>query len=1087
MALLDAVRGTEEEIVFPSTVSNDITTRSSRGDAEVYPAAEAQASDDIALLTGTYALAVEKTPLDNRHTVEAGQTVPWTLRFTNTGSGYLTVDGLVDTLPASLDVDFSEEPIFSTSEGGRLSLEPTYRYDAATRQLSFEWPEGAARMAPGESYSLTLGIVLKPGLRQGERATNAFTVTTAQPLSACTNTSGNGQGVLPGRAENACGTTNYVEPVPGASLAVYKGVKGEVDGELVDGAVNTANAAASCYTDAEGYFRTPCAANTVVGATDAWKLETVNSGTDPYTSLVVAEPLPVPGDVMLATGSSRGSTFRPILDGAAGLQIDAPEGTTILWQVSTGEDVCVGSDGRAWRDDPTCSADSWTDAAAFTGDWAEVTGLRVQFDFRTAAGGVLAPGAGVTIRYQTVNAPATEADPSRAPVEVPVEDQFAWNQFGAHAVLQSGRTLDRAPVKAGVTLVAGELDVAKVVEGEAAAYAPDEFLVDVSCTAAGASLDLGSQATLSVSPDAPATVTGIPLGAQCTVDEQGEVGAFGETRRSGLPATVDILQPGDAPQEQRVTVTNAYDFGSLRIAKEVDTAATVGAFGPFGFELACTTSTGLAVQLAEADRAFTLAAGETRTITGAIPVGATCDVTEVDSDDAASVAITGDGVEDAGDGTARVRVGADRNALVTNRYEAGTLSVLKTVTGDGAADYGDGPFAVRVVCTYGGETVLTQDALAITPDVPTQVDAVFPAGTVCEVSETQTGGATEHTDPPAVTITGPEGDEPLGAVTALVANDFRTGELAIEKQREGDGVAEFGAGPFQAQASCTWQKDGETLTVPLADNGVVTLDEAGDYRAAIAGIIVGAECAVTETDPGLATQITMAPADGTATIAEPAEGVQSATVVIVNRFDVGQLQIEKVAEQNRAQVGDEVTYVISVRNTGQIPAIDAVVSDLLPEGAVVVDTEGRIDGRTIVWTVAEIPVGEAVELPVTVRYDAPGEYVNSASVANPAGPWRPVEVDGACADDPTRSCAPVTVTAPPADPTDPDGQAPSDGTGDADGAGGGAGDTGDADGGDGALAVTGATVGAGLAIGVALLMLGAAMVLTVRRRRHGSH
>ncbi|WP_309069658.1 DUF5979 domain-containing protein, partial [Microbacterium sp.] len=701
VALRDAVRGTDEEIVFPSTVSNDITTRSSRGDADVYPAVEDRASDDIALLTGTYALSVEKTPLDNRHTVEAGQTVPWTLRFTNTGSGYLAVDQLVDTLPASLDVDFSEEPVYSTSEGGRLSLEPTYSYDAATRKLSFEWPAGATRMAPGESYSITLGIVLKPGLRQDERATNGFVVTTAQPLSACTNTSGNGQGVQPGRAENACGTTNYVEPVPGASLAVYKGVKGEVNGELVDGAVNTTNAGGSCFADAEGYYRTPCAANTVVGATDAWKLETINSGTDPYTSLVVAEPLPVPGDVMLATGSSRGSTFRPILDGAAGLQIDAPEGTTIVWQVSTGDDVCVGADGRAWRDDPTCSADSWTDATAFSGDWSEVTGLRVQFDFRTAAGGVLAPGAGVTVRYQTVNAPATEEDPSRAPIEVPVEDQFAWNQFGAHAVLQSGRTLDRAPVKAGVTLVAGELDVAKVVEGEAAAYAPAEFRVDVSCTAAGTSLDLGPQATLSVAPDRPATVTGIPLGAECTVDEQGEVGEFGETRRSGLPATVRILQPGDAPDEQRVTVANAYDYGSLRISKAVDTAATVGGFGPFGFELSCTTSTGLAVQLAETDRAFTLAAGETRTITaGTIPVGSTCDVTEIDSDEAASVSITGEGVQDAGDGTAQVRVGADSSALVTNRYEAGTLSVLKTVTGDGAADYGDGPFAVRVVCSY---------------------------------------------------------------------------------------------------------------------------------------------------------------------------------------------------------------------------------------------------------------------------------------------------------------------------------------------------------------------------------------------------
>jgi uncharacterized repeat protein (TIGR01451 family) len=1024
--LRDTVRGSDEQIVFPRTIGNDILTRSSRSDADLYPAAEATASDDIALLTGTYALDVAKTPLDNRHTVEAAQTVPWTLTFTNTGSGYLTVEHLVDTLPESLEPDFSEDPAYSRSEGGRLSLEPTYTYDPATRTIAFEWPDGGARMSPGESYSITLGIVLQPGLGQAERATNRFVVNTAQPLSACTNTSGNGQGVLPGIPADECGTTNFVEPIPGASLATSKGVKGEVDGELVDGAVNTVNPTGPCLTDDEGYYRAPCAANTVVGATDAWKLSAVNSGTEPYTSLVLAEPLPTPGDVMLATGSPRGSTFRPIFDGGSGLQIEAPEGTTFSWQVTTGDDVCVGSDGRAWRDDPTCSADVWVPADAFTGEWSEVTGLRVVLEFATTAAGVLAPGGSVTVRYQTVNSPATDGDSDLAPVDAPVIDEFAWNQFGAHAVLQSGATLERAPVKAGVTLTAGSLEVTKVIEGDAAGYAPDEFLVDVSCTVAGAVVNLGDQATQRLTaPDGlTARVTGIPLGADCTVDEQGDVGAYGETSRVGVPADFRILYPGaEAHETQRVTVTNLYDFGSLSIEKAVDTAATVGAFGPFDFELACTTAAGRAVQLPDADRAFALQAGDIHVVTaGTIPVGSVCDVAEVGSDEAASVVISGEGVEDAGDGTARVSVGADSRALVTNAYDAGTLSVLKTVTGDGAADYGDGPFAVRVMCTYDDQTVFSQDELPVTPDVPALVDAVFPAGTVCEVSETRTGGATAHTDPPAVTIMGPQGDELVGSVTALVANDFRTGELAIEKRREGDGVAEFGAGPFTARVACTWEKDGQMLAVPLPDGGVVTLDEAGDYRAAVAGIIVGAECVVEETDAGLATTVTMAPADGTVTISEPVEGEQLATVVIVNRFDVGQLEVEKVAESREIRVGETVTYVVSVRNTGQIPATDAVVTDRLPDGATLVGTEGRVDGRTVVWTVDEIPAGGTVSLEVAVRYDEAGDYVNSATVQNPAGPWRPVDAIGDCDGDPEYSCAPVTVTAPPEPtpgPTDP--------------------------------------------------------------------
>jgi len=244
----------------------------------------------------------------------------------------------------------------------------------------------------------------------------------------------------------------------------------------------------------------------------------------------------------------------------------------------------------------------------------------------------------------------------------------------------------------------------------------------------------------------------------------------------------------------------------------------------------------------------------------------------------------------------------------------------------------------------------------------------------------------------------------------------------------------------------------------------------------------------------------MAPSDGTVTILELAEGVQPATVVIVNRFDVGQLEIEKVAESRVAQVGDEVTYLITVRNAGQILADDVLVSDLLPEGAVLVDTEGTADGRTIRWTIPTIEVGEVAELSVTVRYDAAGEYVNSAAVSNPAGPWRPVEVDAACTDDVTRSCAPVTVEAPPQpEPTPPGVPAPGDGepgggdsgdgTGDS-GAGGDADPDAHADNGGGVaqgdLAATGGSASIPLAIGIALLALGAVTMAAVRRRRHRS-
>lgn len=1015
--LLDAVRGTGEPVPFPSTVENAIDTTASRADSELYAPATAEASDDLELRTGTYALDVAKAPADNLHTVEAATVVPWTLRFTNSGSGYLTIDRLVDTLPTSLDPDFATEPVYRTSNGGTLSTDVNFTYDQQTRSVTFTWPDDVRRMAPGESFEITLGIVLKPGLSQGQRATNQFVVTTAQQLAACTNTSNNGQGVLPGLGASECGTTNFVEPIPGASLATFKGVKGEIDGSLVDGAVNVITPRGPCITDAEGYYRSPCAANTVIGATDGWKLEAVNSGTLPYTSMTLVEPLPFAGDRMLATGGSRGSTYRPILDSAAGLDIAAPDGATVHWQVSTDAAVCTGGGSSTWSADPTCAGNSWIDSTAFDGDWAEVTGLRVLIDFSTTAGGVLAPGGTITVRYQTVNTPASDAAPELAPVDVPVTGNLAWNQFGAQAVLTDRTTLRRAPVKAGVTLVGGPLEVRKAITGDAAAYAPDQVLIDLACVAAGATLDLGDSAQLALteSGDWTASVDGIPLGADCTITEQGPVGEFGETSRTGSPATIEIRQTmgdGTVPAAQAAVVTNGYDFGSLSITKAVETAATVGEFGPFAFALQCTTLLGEEVALEASDRSFTLLDGSTHTVTpGTIPVGAECEVTETDADGADETSYSGTGVADAGDGTAIVTVAAETDVAVTNRFEAGTLAILKTVTGDGAADYGDGPFTAAVRCTYGDQPVYGHDGLPIVPEVPTLVDAVFPVGTVCEVSEVLTGGATDHENPPAIVIAGPEGDESIGAVTALVANDFRVGELELIKERIGDGVEEFGAGPFEAEVVCTWQKNGETLTVPLAGGGLVTLSEESDYRATISGILAGAECAVAESDAGLATHTTLEPDDGIVTILDPLLEQEPVTVVITNRFDVGQLSLDKTVDRGTATVGDDFTYTVTVRNTGQIDATDLTVTDVLPAGASFVnaDPAAKVDGSRVVWLLAELPVGGTAAFTITVRYAATGHYVNTATVTNPDGPWRAVEVQHACTDASDASCAAVSV------------------------------------------------------------------------------
>ncbi|RWZ68291.1 DUF11 domain-containing protein [Labedella populi] len=1001
--LLDTVRGSGEEIPFPSVIDNAIDVVSERtDDPEIYASAAAEASDTIALETGTYQLDVEKSPAGNMHTVSPGESTPWTLEFTNTGSGFLTVDEFVDTLPAELSFD-QVPPVYEASEGGTLPMEVEHRYDAATHQLSFSWPDGS-RMRPGETFRITVGLVLEPGLQVGQRTTNRFVVTTAQELSACTNTSGNGQGVLTGSAATECGTSNFVQPTPGASLATYKGVKGEIDGDLVSGAVNVQSPATECVPDRDGYVQTPCAALTALGATDEWKLQVVNSGTEGYSRVTLVDPLPAPGDRMLATGGSRASTFRPVFDSAFGVEARTiPAGATLVWSVTTDAAPCVGTGTTTWPSDPTCEANAWVPSADFAGDWADVTALRADVDFAASPSGVMTPGQTLQLAYRTVNVPASAEEPEAAPIDVPVVDDVAWNQFGAFASLAGGGTLQRAPVKAGVTLLGGPLEIEKVVDGPGSGYAPDSFRVDVSCVVGGAAVDMGTNAevTLDESGSYRHRIDGIPLGADCTVEEDGEVGEFGESARVGSPSAVSILQSqgedGAVPAGQAVTITNVYELGGISITKAVDTAATVGSFGPFGVTVECVTALGDPVALDPSDSEFVLEAGATRTITDAIPLGSRCTVSETNAGGADATTMSGGTVVDGGDGSAVLTVDGEADGvLITNTFAAGTLSVLKTVLGDGAADYGDGPFAASVSCNYGGEVVYSIDDLPLVPDEAVRVDAVLPVGTVCDVAEVATGGATEHEESAAVVITGPADGETVGAVTAVITNAFHTSGLDVVKERTGDGVEEFGDGPFGILVSCTWVKDGATLTIPVVDGGVLSLSEENGFAAGIDGIIVGASCAVEETDPGLAVESRMTPTDGTVTIAD-AES-ERATVVVRNRFDVGQLAIEKTVQTATVAPGDDVRYVITVRNTGQIDAANLRVEDVLPVGATFRSAapEGLLDGRTLSWIVDELAAGQSTTIDVVVSYEAPGTYVNHAAVSNGLGPWRPVEVVAGC-------------------------------------------------------------------------------------------
>ncbi|MDR6972050.1 DUF5979 domain-containing protein [Leifsonia shinshuensis] len=876
------------------TVSDTVTADASYNDVH---AQQATASANFTVDPGTAKLAVEKTSPGQ---AASGREVNWTLRFKNTGTGILPNPVVTDTLPVDGSLLYvpTNVPVYSTSTGGTLPTDGatiTRTYDPASRTIRFTWPAGS-QLAPGETYSVTIALQIKPGLPPSSTALNTFGVSTDRQLASADCTAlnpGNGRAVT--FAANTCSTSNVVTTLSQGSFTASKGVKSSTGL-----AQNTVNPALPCTADSDGYYRYPCAAVSAIGAIDDWKLEMVNGGNVAAKTLTAVDVLPYPGDTGVVDSSPRGSVYTPRFNGDLTFlpSVDAA-GATMSWFVTTAAKPCAAdiTPGQS------CPAGSWLPASQLGSgiQAADVTGLKMVFDFSGTATGTLAAGATVKVTYTSTNIPTTAAGDHRAPVSAPVTAVRAWNSFGFYPTYVSGSQPagPQEPIKAGVILTGGPLQITKTVTGAAAQYAPASFQADVSCTVGGVAVDLGTNAsvTLSAANQYTARIDGIPTGAQCAVTEHGSAGSYGESSRSVTPGSVTIAAAdatAPVPAAQKVAIVNDYGTADLTVSKHVDTAATAGTFGPFGVGVTCTAPLGQSIPLAAGDAAFSLQDGQSHTIAG-LPAHASCVVTETDPAGAAAapnhVGFSVDGAAATDGSQATIALGDSgqpTTAEIVNHYAAGALAITKIVDGDAAGDYGDGPFTVHATCVYDGDQTLFDGDVVIRGGETLTVPGLFPVGTQCSVAETTDGGATGHTvDTPTVTIPG-AADGSIPTVTVSVTNTFSAGSVSIVKQRTGDGVARYGDGPFTAQLVCTWQKDGATLTIPLPDGGQVTLDAANGYSATVTGLIQGAHCDTTETGTGGATAVAVTPSGGvTVPAGAPAE------VTITNTFATGSLVIDK--------------------------------------------------------------------------------------------------------------------------------------------------------------------------------------------------
>ena len=106
-------------------------------------------------------------------------------------------------------------------------------------------------------------------------------------------------------------------------------------------------------------------------------------------------------------------------------------------------------------------------------------------------------------------------------------------------------------------------------------------------------------------------------------------------------------------------------------------------------------------------------------------------------------------------------------------------------------------------------------------------------------------------------------------------------------------------------------------------------------------------------------------------VEEPTVKNSTATVTAIKPVE---LDIVKVADDNDYAIGDEITFTIIITNNGPFNATNVVVTDVLPEGLILVD------GYALSHTIAFLESGKSINITIKAITTVEGNFTNVASV-----------------------------------------------------------------------------------------------------------
>src|SRR5262249_47186552 len=97
------------------------------------------------------------------------------------------------------------------------------------------------------------------------------------------------------------------------------------------------------------------------------------------------------------------------------------------------------------------------------------------------------------------------------------------------------------------------------------------------------------------------------------------------------------------------------------------------------------------------------------------------------------------------------------------------------------------------------------------------------------------------------------------------------------------------------------------------------------------------------------------------------------------------LSIAKTVSNSTPNVGDTISFTITLTDKGPSDATGVQVTDLLPSGLTLqsaTPSQGTYNSATGLWTVGAMPSGSTQTLTLTARVDTPESHTNTATVTH---------------------------------------------------------------------------------------------------------